>query len=136
MNLFIRIKNNQPYEHPIFEDNFRQVFPYIDVEKLPPEFARFERIEAPIVGVYEVYEGVTYEWVDGIVKDVHHVRDMTEQEKLDKQNEVKVYWAEHGFASWVFNEEICRFEAPVPMPDDGKFYQWNEDTTSWEAINE
>jgi len=39
--------------------------------------------------------------------------------------------ANNGSASWVFNETICGFEAPIPMPTDGKFYRWDEPTTSW-----
>jgi hypothetical protein len=34
------------------------------------------------------------------------------------------------FASWVLNEDTCRWEAPVKMPEDG-VYQWDEDTLSW-----
>ena len=37
------------------------------------------------------------------------------------------------FASWVLNETSCRWEAPIPMPTDGKLYRWNESTTSWVA---
>ena len=35
------------------------------------------------------------------------------------------------FASWVLDETTCRWEAPVPYPQDGKRYQWDEATTSW-----
>jgi hypothetical protein len=35
------------------------------------------------------------------------------------------------YQSWVLNENTCLWEAPTPMPTDGKFYQWNESTTSW-----
>ena len=38
------------------------------------------------------------------------------------------------FASWVFNEDACDWDAPRPFPDDGKIYKWNEETTSWEEI--
>ena len=34
-------------------------------------------------------------------------------------------------ASFVLNEETCLWEAPVPMPTDGKHYYWNEPTVSW-----
>lgn len=37
------------------------------------------------------------------------------------------------FNSWVLNEETCRWEAPVPMPEDG-VYVWNEETTSWNVV--
>jgi hypothetical protein len=35
------------------------------------------------------------------------------------------------YPSWVLNEDTCRWEAPVPFPDDGRFYNWDEPTTSW-----
>lgn len=81
MNLYIQIKNGQPFEHPILEDNFLQAFPDVDIENLPPEFAKFQRIEQPLPNSYEVYVGVTYEWVDGVVTDVHHFRPMTQEER-------------------------------------------------------
>jgi hypothetical protein len=38
------------------------------------------------------------------------------------------------FNSWTLNETTCLYEAPTPMPDDGKMYSWNEETTSWTEI--
>ncbi len=38
------------------------------------------------------------------------------------------------FNSWVLNETSCLWDAPVAMPDDGKPYYWNEDTTSWVEV--
>ena len=35
------------------------------------------------------------------------------------------------YPSWVLNETTCQWEAPVARPDDGKYYSWNESTTSW-----
>ena len=35
------------------------------------------------------------------------------------------------FPSWVLNEQTCRWEAPIPMPEDGKMYQWDEPSLSW-----
>ena len=39
------------------------------------------------------------------------------------------------FASWLLDEETCRWEAPVPYPNDGNQYRWNEETQSWELID-
>jgi hypothetical protein len=134
MNLYIRLKNGQPFEHPILEDNFRQAFPDVDVNNLPEWVTRFIRVQPPLLTAYKVYEGVTYEWVDGVVKDVHHVRQMTDEETLAAQNDVKAGWAVNGYASWVFNDATCRFDPPVPYPDDNKSYKWDESSTSWVEV--
>ena len=38
------------------------------------------------------------------------------------------------YNSWVLNEDTCLWEAPTPMPNDGKIYNWDEATTSWVEI--
>ena len=35
------------------------------------------------------------------------------------------------YPSWFLNEETCRWEAPVPYPNDGQLYSWDETTKSW-----
>lgn len=35
------------------------------------------------------------------------------------------------FASWIFNEDSCRWNAPTSLPDNEKHYVWDEPTTSW-----
>lgn len=35
------------------------------------------------------------------------------------------------FNSWVLNETTCCWDAPTPMPQDGKMYKWDEPTISW-----
>lgn len=136
MELYIRIKDGQPFEHPIFVDNFRQAFPDIDTNNLPAEFAKFERVERPILGVYQVMtaEEPTYELNGAVYKDIWHKRDITAEEIAVKQQAVKDSWALNGFASWLFNETTCEFEAPTPKPQDDKRYNWDEPTVSWIEI--
>ena len=40
------------------------------------------------------------------------------------------------YLSWTQNENSCQWEAPVALPDDDKFYKWNEDKQSWDEITE
>jgi hypothetical protein len=40
------------------------------------------------------------------------------------------------FPSWVLNEDTCLWEAPTPMPQDDKYYIWDEPTTSWLEVTE
>jgi hypothetical protein len=35
------------------------------------------------------------------------------------------------FASWILNNDTALWDAPTPMPTDGKKYSWDEATTSW-----
>ena len=42
--------------------------------------------------------------------------------------------APQPFASWSLNTQSYLWEAPTPMPTDGKRYTWDEDNTDWEAI--
>lgn len=38
------------------------------------------------------------------------------------------------FASWVLNNDTCLWNAPAPMPTDGKAYQWNEEAQNWVEV--
>jgi len=38
------------------------------------------------------------------------------------------------FPSWTLDESTCQWESPVPNPDDGNLYDWNESTQSWDAV--
>lgn len=35
------------------------------------------------------------------------------------------------FPSWTLNEETCLWASPIPCPEDGKFYVWNEEKVAW-----
>jgi hypothetical protein len=136
MELFIRIKNNQPFEHPILGENFRKAFPNVDTSNLPAEFARFVRVQPPVLGAYEKNQTVSYQLVGGVYKDVFTCEQMTAGEIAAKQQAVKDSWAElnNGFVSWTFNEQTCSYEAPTPMPTDSKRYVWNESTLTWVEV--
>jgi hypothetical protein len=135
MDLLIKIKNGQPFEHPITRENFNQVWPENDFDNPGANFAKFERIQMPVIGVYEIIEGSGYRWNGDIVQDYWLVREMTNEEKLTKQNEIKQIWYENNnFQSWSFDEELCEFIPPVPMPNDEKKYRWDEETINWTEV--
>jgi hypothetical protein len=47
-----------------------------------------------------------------------------------------MFYAKQPYPSWTLNESTGQWDAPTPYPDDGKKYQWNEGTTSWDEIVE
>lgn len=38
------------------------------------------------------------------------------------------------YSSWTLNETTCMWEPPTPYPNDGKYYQWNEVSLSWDEV--
>ena len=38
------------------------------------------------------------------------------------------------YNSWILNEQTCLWEAPIAYPTDGKSYNWNEQTLSWDLV--
>jgi hypothetical protein len=42
--------------------------------------------------------------------------------------------APQPFASWTLNTESYLWEAPTPMPTDGKFYEWVESDLNWQEV--
>jgi hypothetical protein len=40
------------------------------------------------------------------------------------------------YPSWILNEQTCWWDAPIPNPNDGKSYIWNEETQSWDLTSE
>ena len=40
------------------------------------------------------------------------------------------------FNSWILNEDTCLWNAPVAMPIDDNKYKWNEQTLSWDLVED
>jgi hypothetical protein len=47
--------------------------------------------------------------------------------------EEDIFIAPQPYPSWTRNGSL--WEAPNPMPTDGKLYTWNEDSISWDEVN-
>ena len=41
------------------------------------------------------------------------------------------FYAPQPYPSWLLDDDTCQWDAPVPMPDDGKRYIWDESITNW-----
>ena len=48
--------------------------------------------------------------------------------------QLDAFIAPRPFESWSLNEISCLWEAPVPRPEDGDAYQWNEAEQKWEKM--
>jgi len=56
--------------------------------------------------------------------------------KFTGQTSFTIPRPEQPYASWVWNTKTLIWEAPVPYPDDNKFYEWDEETQSWVEVTE
>jgi hypothetical protein len=134
MNLYIQIKDGNPINHPALMDNLFAAF-----GNIPEDWKQFIRVPMPIPSVYQVLNSTepTYQFVEatGYWMDVWDIRDMTEEEKQAKQQEIKDFWVSlpnrDNFSAWTFDEATCAYIPPTPRPDDGKIYRWDGVTNSW-----
>jgi hypothetical protein len=128
MLLYIELENGKPKNHPALESNLYDAF-----GKIPENWVLFTRIAPPVINVYEVYEGASYELVNGVYTDVHHVRPMTYDEINTEKSACIAAW-NNRYPSWVFDEALCLFEPPVSYPQDDKRYYWDELTINWVEV--
>lgn len=47
----------------------------------------------------------------------------------DHENDV--FYRPQPFSSWTLNKSTWLWESPIPYPNDGKLYKWDEETLSW-----
>lgn len=136
--LYIRMINGRPVDHPMLRSNIESAFPEVDFDNLPDWLMRFERVEKPQAGVYEIVNGPVYTIDGNVVKDQWILRAMTEEEKLLKQTRARSFFAADNMSgtrsTWVFDEKGCCFVPPVPYPADGGAYDWSDAGQTWVPV--
>ena len=118
MNLYIQIENSTPINHPAFENNLIQAF-----GSVPSNWESFIRVEKPVSTVYQIFDSNTssYAKVNGVWTDVWALRDMTDAEKITKQQAVQDEFNNREQASnwsaWTLDEATCTMIPPITRPD-------------------
>ena len=84
--LYIEIENGVIKNHPAYESNLIQSF-----GSVPSNWILFTRVERPKPSSYQIVldETPVYTIVDGVCMDVWSVREMTEEEKTEYDNQNK-----------------------------------------------
>jgi hypothetical protein len=136
MNLYIQVAEGQPVNHPALAENLVDAF-----GSIPPDWEPFVRVPKPNPTAYQILvsDTPTYEKVDDVWTDVWDLREMTPEEKLAKQEEVKLAWAQRdqaeNWSAWVFDEERCKYQPPVPRPQpNGKLWAWCGADYAWKEM--
>ena len=92
----------------------------------------------------DLYKRTSYNTRGGI-----HYNPETNEPSADQSKAFRKNYAGTGFTydktrdafippqpypSWTLNEETCLWDSPVPYPDDGQIYNWNEETQTWDLL--
>lgn len=131
MSLFIKVIDNQVIDHPVTLENLQMIYPDMDPINPPGDYWPFNR--APIPAKTDPYTVNEAEYVIAynVVNEVYTQRPMTQQEKQDLWNAMEQY---KPFPSWILDIETCVWQPPVPYPQDGKKYYWEENQCIWLEI--
>ena len=131
MKLYIKYIDEQIVDHPMLEDNLKQVDPTFDPDNLPDTLKVFERVNGTLPGPYAYMQASYQLGQDDIVRDVYTEVPFSAEEKTQL---IEYTMAQVHPKGWIFNETICSWEPSVPYPNDGKVYSWSEELENWEEI--
>ena len=94
----------------------------------------------------EVWKQTSYNTRGGIYYDPETGEPSEDQSKALRKNYAGIgftYDADRDafippkpFESWVLDEDTCLWDAPIPKPEDGKIYTWDEDAGDWTEITD
>ena len=70
---------------------------------------------------------------------IHHLGDTPVRKNFAGAGDIydatrDAFYQPQPYASWTLVEATCQWTAPTAYPDDGKKYNWNEDTTNWVEV--
>lgn len=129
----------QPIGHPFVVSNIIEAYGYV-----PDNFQPFNRTAysgSATLGVYQKFND-TYvlNTLTNVWEDSWEIVDMSDEEKAEKQNITRIFWASSpdadNVADWVLDEATCRFVPPMPRPTDtppeGQRYLWQGSSKSWQ----
>jgi len=92
----------------------------------------------------DLYKRTSYNTKGGIHYDSETNEPSTDQSKAFRKNYAGIGYTydktrdafipPQPYPSWILNEETCLWDSPVPYPTDGESYIWNEETQTWNLL--
>lgn len=131
MELYIKVQDNTPVDHPILGDNLRHFYSDLSEDNIPEGYAKFVRKPIPTVERFKRLVGSEYVWEGNVITDNWIIEDITEEEKAEM---ITLLRNKQPFPSWTFDEIELIWVSPIPKPNDGNQYRWNEDNQSWNLL--
>jgi len=95
-------------------------------------------------GTGQICKRTSYNTRGGIHYDVETNEPSDTQEKAFRKNYAGIGYSYDSdrdafippkpFDSWNLDEDSCLWEPPIPMPNDGNPYAWNEENQAWSVV--
>lgn len=89
----------------------------------------------------EVYKRTSYNTRGGVHYDQETGEPSADQSKAFRgtyagigfhySEDLDIFYPPQPYPSWTLNAETASWEPPVPMPEEGGLWVWDEDSTSW-----
>ena len=103
MECIIKIVDGVPFEHPIILDNFVSAYPELDLNNLPPEWAKFERLAEE--------KAIKRAWGDALVaEDRQSLQQYGEEQKALVEEHIKPVWQ-----AWIDQIKAYTYDDPWPL---------------------
>lgn len=93
----------------------------------------------------DVYKQTSYNTRGGVHYDPSTNEPSADQSKAFRKNYAGIGYTydetrdafipPRPYLSWTLNETTCLWDAPVPLPDDGKRYYWDELNRQWVEVS-
>jgi hypothetical protein len=129
MQFFLNIKEGAPVGHPTDRASVLALHP----EGVPDSYQPFVPSAPPgEIGPYEKIDAQpSYVFNGDVWTHDYNRRAMTAEEKAEHIATIQASWAEHGYASWTWLENECRYVPPVQPPSDLGVFHWDETQQQW-----
>jgi hypothetical protein len=95
-------------------------------------------------GTGQICKRTSYNTRGGVHYDAETNESSDTQEKAFRKNYAGIgysYDADRDafippkpFESWNLNEDSCLWESPIPYPEDGNSYSWDEENQAWKPF--
>ena len=92
----------------------------------------------------DTYKQTSYNTRGGVHYDPVTNQPSLDQSKAFRKNyagigyiydyELNAFYSPQPYPSWSLNKQSCLWESPIPMPQDGLAYEWDEENQTWVLI--
>lgn len=138
MKFIIEMRDGKPFGLPYELNNYKHAYPDFDYDSLPTE-THAKYFFEPIPYDVEIKQ---WQYIcrddplvieNGNVYERHTLKDVPD---LERQIREQIESEEPPFKGWLIDTNSLIWIPPIPRPNDGNEYFWDNDTERWWKVGE